>query len=500
MNFNKNNFLKCHSISLSEFLFYLVSSFLVLGILVSILLNCDLNWMNLEVYNRMIPVVLKESNHFQWKDLLRTFDAWTFDDRPRFRWVSYLFQIINIKSRIWLFHYIPPHASLSLTWIFTFILSPIFLFKLTYRLTSQQIIAWICVLLYLLSPGQISLGVVLFHPGKPLSQFFFILCFYIALKLHRSLKENKSFSKKETQSYYFLLVLLFFSFLTDEVCWFLFPAIPLFFPRIFLTPKKGIPTFLSYCLPVMILLVLVTFVAPPLVERLGFRSFDFWNYLDPEQMVKSYGLKDVADLFFLNCYYLLSTHMVPFYEGYAKTFFPSLKIAIYAYSFWFTYFGYLYFRLPKPQKKLAVRVFLAFIAFILFHTVLMLKHSVIFQQCWYYGTVASIFIAIICSLLLSFNHRPFHILNKIAMILLCIIFVTNFTRIHRKQILLHNLNYVKSNSPVAKQMVFDKKLSYAMILEAWHHRKDPNVLAKLQKYFPLKAHWLFVELEYLARD
>ena len=81
--------------------------------------NYDINWTHPEVVGIQIPGVVKNGAEIVPRDLLRGFDVLSFEYGGRSRFVSYFFQTFNIKFRLLLLRFIPPHPSLSLTWIVT---------------------------------------------------------------------------------------------------------------------------------------------------------------------------------------------------------------------------------------------------------------------------------------------------------------------------------------------------------------------------------------------
>ena len=94
--------------------------------------------------------------------------------------LSSYFTVLDAKFRFWLWHYFPPHPSLSLVWIFTLFLAPIFLFKLLRNLEVGVNTALAAVSFYLATPGVLACTAMYFRPGKPMTNFAIIFCLYLA--------------------------------------------------------------------------------------------------------------------------------------------------------------------------------------------------------------------------------------------------------------------------------------------------------------------------------
>jgi len=471
----------------------------ILGIIFVFLLLSDYNanWMHPEVTAFHIPYSLENGCVLSLKDLLKSFDSWEFDfqnSRPRF--FSYFFQIINLKFRIWLFAFIPPHPSLSLTWIFTLLLSPFFLFRLVRNLSLNRVTAWIAVILYFLSPGFLSHLTLLFHPGKPLASFFTILCLYLSSEIWLGIKVARTFNKKGYALFALLLAIIFLAFITDEVSFFIFFAVPLLFPEIFTLPPDKIRISRYYRFTFIAFLLFLTFVVPWITRHLGFGDFNFWDYIKRGGTGERYYLwknMDIANLF-LNGHYLLSSHIVPFRKPDLGRFF---KLDIYAYAAFIFYCSYAYRRLSPAAKDIFKRLGLTLLAFIFFHFLISSRHLKLTTDCYYYGAVFSILFAILLAILLTANTGALKIINGILLAVFLVIFASNFYAMNKRWISSHNIWYKHFFPEAARIMPEEKRLDRNMVLTAWQHRKDKTYLQGVQKQFPLRADWLFVELDYI---
>jgi hypothetical protein len=131
------------------------------------LLICDYNacWMHPEVPWRDVPLAFRYGTTVTIHDFASGFDPAIVDGTSRARFVAYVLHILNEKFRVWLFHYTVPHPSLSHTWIFTLVLSPLLLFKFLRTTVRTPSAGWIGVTLYLVSAGTLSSIAMLGHPA-----------------------------------------------------------------------------------------------------------------------------------------------------------------------------------------------------------------------------------------------------------------------------------------------------------------------------------------------
>lgn len=487
--------------------FLIVVSFIVFIFILLVLSDYDANWMHPEVVRLQLPYIFENGRNLQPADFLKIFNCYIFDSgNPRPRFLSHLLQTINFKFRNHLFNFIPPHPSLSLTWIFTLILSPVFLFKLVYNLTSNRIASWMSVLLYAVSPGALSLVTLLFHPAKPLSNFFAIFCLYLASKLSLSIGPKGVFRKTDLRLFIVLLFTLFISFLTDENSYFIFLCIPVLFPSIFRIKDKSISIFLAYSLVLVLHLGFVAIILPAMIRHMGLSwsgaqigGFNFTGFIifviarlsvHQSTLLGFLSFKSI----FLNGHYLLSSHIVPFRSPDLSSFF---RLDIFVYILFFSYCIYAFKFLAHPEKKLFKRIFSVSLLFVLFHFLLFLCYSKVTPDCYYYGTFFSLFFAILLSILLSAKAGFLRIANKIIFILFLVIFSHNFYTINQRWNYSHTDLYKFHFPGEIEEMSDNKKLTYPMVLKAWQSRNNKSALLQFKKQFPKRSYWLFDELGYL---
>ena len=208
------------------------------GIYFFILLSSyDHVWMHPEEF-KIKSYVLEHGVGLRGEDIKRGLNWPVFEGAARFtRFLSSYFEIVDTKFRAWVWHYLPPHPSLSLTWIFSLLFSPVFLFLFLRNLKIDSTVALSAVLWFMLTPGFLSTVVMLFRPAKAMTNFSIIFFLYLASNVAR--RENISF-----KAYLGLMSFMFINFFWDETALLMYPLCAIFFPRL-LEHRKRLIIFLS---------------------------------------------------------------------------------------------------------------------------------------------------------------------------------------------------------------------------------------------------------------
>lgn len=172
-------------------------------------LNSKTAWMQPEAFvwkSQIIQDVMTGS----WSQVVkRVFDISTFENAPRTtRPFASLFEIADTVFRSYLWKFYTPHPSLSLSWILTLLIGPLMLYRIFIMRGISSFVSVSLIGIYLTQMGTLSSVVMLFRPGKPVTLFFLIVCWFLCELLVREGFEWKR--------YYLLLVTLFVSFLFDE--------------------------------------------------------------------------------------------------------------------------------------------------------------------------------------------------------------------------------------------------------------------------------------------
>lgn len=484
----------CLAIGVSVYLFF------------GVILNYSANWMHPEVVAYHLPSVLNQGNELTWHDGLSFFDWGTFEfGASRARFVSYAFETLNIKFRNWLFHYIPPHPSLSLTWIFTYLLSPFFLFKLTNNLSGNRSTASLAVLLYVVSTGFLSMGVLFFHSGKPLVHFFYIFCFYLASRLSLALRSQPTLTRQDWFIYLLLLGTMFTAFLTDETSYFLWVSVPILFifEILRINIKRNSDTLILemrnvyailYLLLFPFFLFFVTFIIPILAQKFGAGEFNYWGYIFSSGFGSTqFQIGNLSR----NIYYLLSSHLIPLRVSSTDTFWDWDIFFFVAYGI---YFSLLFRRLVEAQQKIFLRTFGALGLFCIFQTAIQAKHVPLLNDGpFYYGAVFSLFFVLPVALLLSINDKPFGFINKVLLVLLMVIGVTNFNTANQNWQSFHvDIYQIDFAETKTMQRITNTNLTYPLVLKAWQNRNDWKILHEMLPQFSALSYGVFVDLDMLG--
>ena len=189
-------------------------------------------------------VVLTHGPALQLNDLKLGLNCMGFENAPRLsRPLSSYFEILDTKFRCWLWHYVLPHPSLSLTWIFSFIGTPLLLYRLLRYWKVSVNTAMAMTAFYLMTPEVMSCAVMLFHPGKPMAHFFMVFCLYQASQLQKGFLDQDKPIPVIDYIYFWLLSAL--SFYWDETMWVILPALWVLFPRVIAGKKVYLWAWLS---------------------------------------------------------------------------------------------------------------------------------------------------------------------------------------------------------------------------------------------------------------
>ncbi len=217
-------------------------------------------WMHPEIYFAEIRQLGRD---LSWG---RFFDCMAIsDDCNRTRFLSYLVSYANTYFRVWLWQYVPQHASLSITWPLT-IASLYFFYGAIKNLTQDRIAATLATSLYVVSAGFVSMLTLLFNPAKPLVSFFTIFAIWLCTELQQ---------KERWWSWIALYLTMMLSFISDETGWFIYGAMPILFTPLLL--RKS-PWSFGYFLTFPAFLVFITWVAPILVKATWTHQFNFWQW------------------------------------------------------------------------------------------------------------------------------------------------------------------------------------------------------------------------------
>lgn len=526
---------------------YILIFILAAAVVLLLLGDYSATWMHPELPARDIPNALKNGNGYVPGDILRGLDYMSFDGFPRARFLSYAFQIANIKFRVWLFARILPHPSLSLTWIFSLLLSPILLYRLVCNLTGRRIAAWAGLSLYCLSTGFLSGVVLLFHPGKPLTNFAAILCLYLASLIVVQAKKEAAFRRRLFRSSLLLPTLLaqehppgsaygsgfarsalsrisqlreyarradasslrivvlaaalllaeFASFFLDEYAWFIFLAVPILAPGAFSLPRRRGLFLLAYLSLPICFFIAVTFLAPAAHRRLGFGEFNYWKSVFTPTYDNQTNIWNQlrTPTFLRNGRGLIGSQLLH-YRGPGR--YPLSRGETRALAAICLYGLLLFALLPAPRRRLLLRTALVLFLFALYHSLILCKHLKHVDSSFYYGSLFSVFLALFLSVLFSVEKKWAATVNLFLLPALLAVFIINFIRVNDCMIRGHDNRY-RYHFPKETERMRGTVFTRALVRRAWAARGDARALFDLQAAFPLRGYWLFKELEHIDR-
>jgi hypothetical protein len=200
--------------------------------------------------------------------LANVFDWQLFEENvPRVtRPLSSLFELFDTSFRAALWRYFPPHPSVSLTWIFSLVVSPILLAAVLRQLKVGGRVTAITVALFVANPGVISLEVCLFRPGKVLANAAILLCLWLSGRQQAALSRADA-GAWPTLRFAALCLLALICLFTDEAAIILYPAMALLFPDVVFRSRL---TAAIFALIPIAYVAIVKLVLPELSALAGF--------------------------------------------------------------------------------------------------------------------------------------------------------------------------------------------------------------------------------------
>lgn len=474
--------------------FYKLLFLAAFSYMVFLALSYSLCWQDFDIPHKFHPRILSNGPSLRLEDFTRIFDigpsGYKIGD-TRLRYLQDLVSLIDIKFRIWLFNYIPPHPSATLVWIFVFIISPWLMFKLMHQLTGHRAAAWVGTILFTLSQGHLFGVTKMSNPAKPMANFFFLAVFYLAAKTANERTKQGTISRRGRYSFAAMLLLMLLSFFTDETAWMLYFMVPIIFPSLFLPPKKAKFVLGGYLLMSLTAAILITVVFPLMVRTFtpGEVEAGFSHHLpvvtagpdDPPVVGDFFGPRHVL----LTARNLIWSQLVPwgwFWLG-----------IIYLASLT-SYLAFQFFSLSPPKKKLVLRLLLALGIFVAIQSFLAAMvydgEGYLLKDAMYYGAPFSIFLVLPLAILLSAEPlRKSRLLNKGLLLFLAVVMAYNFIRVNEAK---RFQNAIYENAG---------EMDYATAREIWRRRKNPLAILSWRDRYPVYSPWAYIqEIEWVARQ
>lgn len=356
---------------------------------------------------------LKEGGSASWGDLRKALNWKIFEaGYPRStRPLSAYFDILDTKFRSWLWKYILPHPSLSLTWIFSILLSPVFLFLLLRRMGVDINVALAAVSFYLVTPAIMSSFSMFFRPAKPLTNFFIIFFLWCAAELKETYI-RKSLDIPISRFLFFWISVVLFIY-CDETMLLIFPAIFVFFPEVI----KGRAFFYWISIPTLTWIGYFKFI--PFLSKIAgypFPSFDQCSLLQKFQSGSTIGYS--VKNFLVNSENLILETMGFLFPDILQAPIEIKILASISFLAWLIILTYLFRMNPKVDIEV---IFL--IGLVLFFNYLV---SIV-NRVWgpfYYGSYWSIFFVIYLARLISRSEMPRSLLAGCFSIILINMFLS----------------------------------------------------------------------------
>jgi hypothetical protein len=463
---------------------------------------CDygLNWAWPELPFWNLPFAMSNGPGFSLWDLGQSFNSFCYDHVPRGRFLSYFFEHMNLKLRVRLWDFIPPHPTLSLVWIPAF-LSLIPLNRLLETLGLDKLTARVVTTLYVFSPGFLSSLTLHSHPAKALGNAAIILALWQASRLERAVRAAGRYGEREALGYAGLLGALFLGMFADETAWFAAAAVPLLFPRLFLSGDWRQRRLLwpAYLLPAVAYFgLLKTFDDSGSWRGLtGWPGFYWRHWMTMDQDRNPLNLGTVR--YALNTYYMLASHLTVFAR---ETIDRSPNWPFWASCAAVGGVGALLRReLPAERRGLLAKLLLALFAYSVFHDRLMSRWPVIIsglKSCYYYGAPFSLFLVLPLGVLLGAGlasvRRGARLASQAGLTALLVVFALNLRSITLHSMLANAYEYDVTRG-MDPDPLAQNRLTFAKAARAWRLRGDRRALAEERPRYAMRDLWLFTELE-----
>ncbi len=235
-----------------------------------LLLSPEMTWVLPEAFHIKSHIMSQSGSGYGWP-FIEMWNYQAFEFAPRLtRPLSSLFDIIDTLVRANLWSLFPPHASLSLTYIFSLILTPYLLFRMFLNFGVPAQLAKVGVALFLIHPGQLSLVPMLFRSAKAMVQFFFVAAFVVMSSKDNTKKSVRPWVRQAVMPLLILVACLF-----DETGVIIYPVVVIFFWADIL--KKPFQMAMMVAVPAVVGL-LYFFIFPYCAVLAGFERPHLMNY------------------------------------------------------------------------------------------------------------------------------------------------------------------------------------------------------------------------------
>lgn len=478
-------------------------------------------------FDDILPLYTKDGLGFQWSDLLTPFQSMSpIEFRPRF--LAYGIEGLDIRLRFILYKFVPVHPTMSVAWILEILVGPLCLYGLVVNLTESRSAAIVATSIYLTSVGFLSGIAMLILPGKALAGVALILVMYLASELLRRKTDDQLLFYVNARHKYVLLIILFLGLFLDEMPLFAFVLLPIVFAELFVPARptrndlyRSAINLGIFSTPIVLFLGFVLVVAP--LITMHFFNYKF-QYVDSilnigqlrgksllEGPYGSFGLGvvygNVMSLFGTSIVPYQISPMVPFElsSNFVRQANNMPKIVIML--VFGCVLGVVAWNSPREGSARVRRILLATGLFIVFHSLVSIRHIPVTNG-YYYGAAFAVFFALISGVgwaEISKRGEVAKILCSVAILLVCLVQIGNFSTINRSWSGFHNKwaadAYVRRHQSSNVRIAQDGPLSRKEVRTIWHAWKAGGLASYLKEHsVSSSALYLLVELEHIDRN
>jgi len=228
---------------------------------------------------------LRDGLAIGWRDLPNAFQLRAEgESRPRF--LTYLFLSFDQKLRLLLYDWLPTHPTVApAAWAVNLLAGTYCLYRLMVNVTGDRLAALAALAVYLSGTGFLSGFTMHFMPGKTLSNTTLIVALWAASEAVKRLRPGQLLVERPGWHKYLMLAIILVGLFLDEMPITTLFLLPLFFWSAFVPrwpwtpPMQQVGAFvkngLFYAIPVLAFLVWVLVVMPPLTNYLWGFTFDY---------------------------------------------------------------------------------------------------------------------------------------------------------------------------------------------------------------------------------
>jgi hypothetical protein len=439
------------------------------------------------------------NKHLGFGDVLGFFNCDAIGEHcTRARFVTYLVTGPVVKIRLLLWQVLPPHPSFSPIWLLS-IASLFLLFRAVVLLIKRSDVAYAIVGLYIVSVGFMSHFAQLLHAAKPLVCFFMIGSIYCAARLI-DLGPREPITRRLLW-WGALGSSLVGAFLSDEIGWFMWPAIPLIAPSLFVRDGRLLwRPVLGYVAVPLGTIIFLTFIAPIGSWFLFKQQFNFWGWAFHWGW-RLPGLENVPEELSLLERFTMSAILnggrnmaynivvVPQLGLWATTVGWSLTVTALAVMFAFA-----------PNKWLVIRLSVVLCGYIAFQGLITLRGVNVVgnttYHTYYYGSSFPIFALLVLAPLLAGG-----VGRGLALIIVPYLFVAqigNFMLLNDDaRVSLERQSYGPSVTDKYAGIGYNTPLTFARTLEVWRAARRGEQVASYANQLSVSDLWLLREMQRL---